>query len=405
MTEKMPEKTLVIGSTEPDMDRTMPLDQASTQLWKTPEFRTHPEKVKRLQRMLDSTQLSMLRDMEEAKQINIHKLLHQLHEPDSTEVFANGDRCFNELPNVNAIFDIKEKIAEGGQGAVYMAADKKLRRYVAMKNLHPHLAEQNTFRNTFLAEARVTAQLDHPAIIPVHGLFEDQAHNLYLAMKLVKGVTLKSFLDKTNALYELMQKRQIRTNEHTALRDRIDIFLRVCEAIAYAHYKRVIHRDLKPANIMLGAFHETYVMDWGIAECQANPVKPEDRMKLAGTIRYIAPEILAHQPYDSRSDIYSLGAILFELVFLKPLYDAPGATELRGKVCRHELESFTHRFACPVDRELKEIIEKALAHLPADRYQTVKGLQEDLRNYLHGEAVSVSPDSVFSKRLFGKFCG
>ncbi|MDR0931672.1 MAG: protein kinase [Victivallales bacterium] len=293
-------------------------------------------------------------------------------------------------------FELKNLIADGGQGSVNNAIDRKLVREVAIKTLHKSLRDRNKCRNAFIAEARITGQLDHPAIVPVHGIYGDAENNLYLAMKLIRGNTLKNYLDKTLKCYRKMMRFQIARNEHRMLPQRLDIFLRVCEAIAYAHHKKVIHRDLKPENIMLGSFNETYVMDWGIAEHQTWKA-PHGREKFSGTIQYAAPEIVNHQPYDSRSDIYSLGLILFELTYLKPAYNAkmfPEAMEL-ARNCR--VGSYSHRFHYRVDRDLVLIVRKALAPRPAERYQNVKALMADIRSYLRFDEISAHPDTVFGK--------
>lgn len=186
------------------------------------------------------------------------------------------------------------------------------------------------------------------------------------------------------------------------LQQRLEIFLRVCEAVAYAHHRKVIHRDLKPENIMIGSFSETYVMDWGIAEHQSWKDAGSASGKFSGTVQYAAPEIINNQAYDSRSDIYSLGLILFEMVYLEAglsvRLDAGGGRNGAKGAHRVLRSPFPRR----VDRDLTMIVRKALAPLPAERYQNVKSLMKDLRSYLRCDEVSANPDGIRG-RLFRSF--
>ena len=322
-------------------------------------------------------------DTEERDELRVQK------RPPSEEDFADFE----------SNFELKEKIADGGQGRINRAVDRKLCRVVALKSLHDKLKDQSNSRNAFLAEARITAQLDHPAIVPVHGIYSDSEHGLHLAMKLIKGSTLRRYLEKILSLYRLLPKSQVRWNERKLLPQRLDIFLRVCEAVSYAHHKKVIHRDLKPENIMIGSFNETYVMDWGISEHQARKNEARSNGKFSGTIQYIAPEVINLQHYDSRSDIYALGLILFETVFLKRAYPSETTEEALDKAQSCLVDSYEHFYKCPVDRDLKMIIRKALAPAPSDRYQNVKALAKDLRSYLRMEEVTANPDHFLGKLI------
>lgn len=321
---------------------------------------------------------------------------------DDEELELRKNTVREEFADFDENFELREQIADGGQGLISRAVDKKLNRIVAVKTLNGTLKERSSSRNAFVAEARVTGRLDHPAVVPVHGLYSDSVGNLHLAMKLVRGDTLKEYLDKTASLYRRMPRRQVERGERKMLQQRLEIFLRVCEAVAYAHHRKVIHRDLKPENIMIGSFSETYVMDWGIAEHQSWKDAGSASGKFSGTVQYAAPEIINNQAYDSRSDIYSLGLILFEMVYLKPAYPSGSMPEAVEMARKGRIAFCDHRFRCRVDRDLTMIVRKALAPLPAERYQNVKSLMKDLRSYLRCDEVSANPDGIRG-RLFRSF--
>ena len=331
-----------------------------------------------------------------SKTVNPGELPGRTDIGDDEELELRKNTAREEFADFDESFELREQIADGGQGLISRAVDKKLNRIVAVKTLNGTLKERSSSRNAFVAEARVTGRLDHPAVVPVHGLYSDSAGNLHLAMKLVRGDTLKEYLDKTASLYRRMPRRQVERGERKMLQQRLEIFLRVCEAVAYAHHRKVIHRDLKPENIMIGSFSETYVMDWGIAEHQSWKDAGSASGKFSGTVQYAAPEIINSQAYDSRSDIYSLGLILFEMVYLKPAYPSGSMPEAVEMARKGRIAFCDHRFRCRVDRDLTMIVRKALAPLPAERYQNVKSLMKDLRSYLRCDEVSANPDTLYT---------
>ncbi|MCI5778811.1 MAG: protein kinase [Lentisphaeria bacterium] len=283
--------------------------------------------------------------------------------------------------------------ASGGQGSVSKAMDLALGCEIAVKSLHRRLCGDDLARDAFLTEARLTASLDHPSIIPIHGMFGDAGNGMHLAMKLIEGHTLSAYL---KSIVDTYTKQGIRRfDEHKSLRNRIEIFLRVCDALEYAHSRNIIHRDLKLENIMIGRHRETYVTDWGLA------MRLSDRdgvlKKVNGTPGFIAPEVLTTHKADTRSDIYSLGAILFELVTLTPAFGDRDLAMLLQRVRQGAHAPLRHRFRCRIDADLKAIILKAIAVDPAKRYQKVSDLSEDLRRYLTHEETSARPDNLFSK--------
>lgn len=303
------------------------------------------------------------------------------------------------LSEMDSNYTMKDIIAEGGQGRVNKALDKQFRRVVAIKTLHDSLKDKEDIRASFIDEAQITAQLEHPSIVPVYGLFSDDKNGLHLAMKLIRGRTLREYLDNVIKRYSKMTWRQVAHCERKYCRQRLDFFLKVCDAISYVHNKNVIHRDLKPENIMLGKYNETYIMDWGIAE-KYGPDAPDKPARMTGTPRYIAPEILNRQPYDQRSDVYLLGIILFEMVFLARAYPQEDPKEAMN-ACRYggETAPFVHAFGCKVESDLMSIVAKATEFDPNDRYQSALELANDIRNFLCDEDVSSSPHPYLSRML------
>jgi serine/threonine protein kinase len=246
---------------------------------------------------------------------------------------------------------VQGEIARGGMGAVLRAVDCDIRREVAVK----YLLDQSDARKKtrFVEEAQITGQLEHPNIVPIHELGVDAQKRLFFSMKLVKGRSLSQVLD------DLRQSPKLAEREFTLGR-LLTIFVNICHALAYAHSRGVIHRDLKPANIMVGDFGEVYVMDWGLAKVLGqeaapwheagpgpaaalrDPTSPGSGERVAtnrgqdadltqdgailGTPAYMPPEQARGEiaAIDERSDIYSLGAILYEFLTLQPPVDRGG---------------------------------------------------------------------------------
>lgn len=304
-----------------------------------------------------------------------------------------------ELHSVESSFDIISKIGEGGQGIVCTAADRSLGRVVALKSLHSDLHKKAESRQHFIAEAKITAQLDYPGIVPVYSLNDDKDGGLHLAMKFINGENLADYLERVRAQYKGEGINKF--NEAHSMRKRIEIFLRSCDAIAYAHSRNVMHCDLKPENIMLGQHNDSYIMDWGIARLIQDPsYDPETWSRpavISGTPRYLAPESINGIYPDERIDIYALGLILFECVFLKCAYNGKDTKEVIAKVRNGEMESFTHAFNVPVNKDLCAVIRKAVASDRDKRYQSVNELTDDIRAYLANEETTARPDKFFTK--------
>ena len=316
-------------------------------------------------------------------------------------VYTSGDlESSPELPVKLTELDIEyatlEKFAEGGQATISVARDKNLKRIVAVKSLKKNLMNQDNVEESFITEAKVTAQLDHPAIIPIYGLNNDSDDGIHLVMKLVNGKTLREYLRNVILNYRMKGIRSF--DEEAALGKRLEIFLHVCDAIAYAHHRNIMHRDLKPENIMLGEYMEVYVMDWGIARKirtpENSPPLPHD---VSGTPRYFSPEALCGEQCDERSDIFTLGLILQEIVTLQFAVRGESDEQLMHRIVNNELEPVEHLFHRKIDSNLKAVIRKACAYEPAERYASVTELSEDIRRYMNGLSISARPDDVFMK--------
>jgi len=279
-------------------------------------------------------------------------------------------------------------LGEGGMGEVRLYRDLRMGRDVAMKVLLPTRALDPHARARFLREALIQGALEHPAIVPVHDIGETAGGDPYFTMKRIRGHTLEHII------------RGLRLGSFEAgsypLRRLLTAFARVCEAVDFAHTQGVVHRDLKPANVMIGDFGEVYVLDWGIAKVSGAaealvrdlplPVAGTGEGSTLGTPGYIAPEqIRTPSSIDGRADIYSLGAILFEMLTQEPLHpeDAPHVmlTEtLHGGDARARARAPDRQ----VPAELESICIQATRRDPEERFQTARELRDAIESYLEG---------------------
>jgi len=298
------------------------------------------------------------------------------------------------------------RVGQGAMGEIHLAADVNLHRKVAYKTMSPEFAAQENEVGRFLHEARITAQLDHPNVVPVYALEVGEGRPAY-AMKLIAGRTFEDLIEETRALYDAKK----RIDDAHSLTTRLEHFLKVCDALSYAHAMGVIHRDLKPENIMVGPYNEVYVMDWGIAKRLFLPedssgagwVAEEEIVDhdlegyVIGTPAYMSPEQAQglNDELDARSDQFSLGLILFELVTLQRAYTGKGM-ETVFRAQEGDMNPLVHHAKRErVPEDLVAIIRRATTLARDDRYPDVSALADDIRRFLAGEAPLARPDNLW----------
>ena len=305
---------------------------------------------------------------------------------------------------------------KGGMGTVHIAKDTELLRRVALKQLNDDADANLAARARFLREVQITAQLDHPNIVPVYALEVAPGGTPAYTMKFVEGTTFHALLNEAREFFESGK----RPDEARSLAARLEHFLKVCDAMAYAHDKGVIHRDLKPANLMLGRHNEVYVMDWGLCRVLRQPDEdsPDKSMVMSspdssgsasetqigdvvGTPKYMSPEQAQgkNAELDARSDQCALGLILFEMTTLNPPFEGRTAYEVLANAATAKRRPIAHEYLGKraIPRDLAAIIERATAFSPHERYANVADLAADLRRYLRGDAVLARPDSFWQR--------
>jgi serine/threonine protein kinase len=298
-----------------------------------------------------------------------------------------------ETPDLGGTrYRLIERVARGGMGVVYAAEDDKLERRVALKVLDVPGADGD-LANRLIREASVLARLEHPGIVPVHDVGVLADGRVFYTMKFVEGQRLDKYIETV-----------------ASTPDRLRIFLRICDAVAFAHARGVLHRDLKPANIMVGSFGEVLVLDWGLAKILSGrstaepqnvdpdatifekPKPPADSSAstqasvvtghgtVMGTPGYMSPEQARGdvEHLDTRSDIFSLGALL-RFLLTGDSNGPSGMNEPR------------------LEKSLSAICSKATAHSPGDRYAAVPELALDVSLYLDGLAVGAHKESILEK--------
>ena len=374
-------------------------------------------------------------------------------------------------PDAHMPYEFRQEIARGGMGSILEAVDRKLGRTVAVKVMLSEMGADAEQRQRFINEAAVLAWLAHPNIVPVYDIGRDEGGQLFYTMKLVHGRTLQAILNGV--------RDGVAEARHYTLDRLLTIFCKVCDALAFAHSRGIIHRDMKPENVMVGEFGEVLVMDWGLAKQMRNaecgmrsedagtPVHENSALPAAdpdetvlmsgggrdalrrflaqkaggdagmtlegeimGTPQYMSPEQEQGRiaEMDARSDIFSLGGILYAILTLRPPVEGATLDEVLGKVASgsitppsafgtvagngargakgevleaRKIKPLPH---CPggrVPAALSTVVMKALTVDKAKRYQTVAAFSADIEAYQNGFATSAENAGVW--RLFKLF--
>jgi serine/threonine protein kinase len=279
----------------------------------------------------------------------------------------------------------------GGNGVLYSCYDINLGRDVAIKRL-PEANKDNPIEKLrLLREARITAQLQHPNTVPVYEVGRDDEGRLYFAMKKIEGENLFRILSR------IARKDEPTVREFTL--DRLlGILIQAGNALSYAHAHGVIHRDIKPENIMIGMYGEVMLMDWGVAKVWGRPNEGGDDLEFTrdelverltgtgqrpGTPLYMSPEqVLEHRQIDERTDIFSMGVVLYELLALREPF--------RGRNVGETFDNIIHKTPQPpsevvpdrhIPKQLDAIVLRAIEKKPIDRYQGIRLMVNDIRNF------------------------
>ncbi len=348
------------------------------------------------------------------------------------------DTDFNSQLN-HPDFRLEGFIAAGGMGAVIAAEEVQTGRSVALKVMHPEALESQEAVNRFFIEAQVLAQLEHPNIVPMHALRTDLEGRPFYTMKKVHGRTLQEIISG-------LKKGEPDVVREYPLSRLLTVFMKVCDAIGFAHARLIVHRDLKPANIMVGEFGEVLVMDWGLAKLLGQQEEvPESGIEfdgdaegamtasglidfgsgltmagaVMGTPQYMAPEQAEGRinDIDARSDVFALGAILYSVLTLHPPVSGRNLKDLLSRVASGDFAPPTAFNSSRRDEELdvvvkpdfrlrhcpgqkipgalSDIVMKAMAVEPTRRYQSVEAFQEDIEAWLRGYSTSAQRPSLF----------
>lgn len=313
-------------------------------------------------------------------------------------ILSGTDRDLPELlENDHSKYSDERLLFNGRKCYLEAVFDNITGRMVARKSLRHELRNDEDERRRFLREARVTAQLAHPNTIPLYEIGVTKMKSLYFTMKLLRGEDLYEAIKR-------LSNHDPQAIQVFPISELVDIFLQVCQALAFAHAHGVIHRDIKPENVWLGQFGEVVLLDWGVAKvwgvedppwepedfAAVNPDEEVDRKQLRtltrsgqlpGTPLYMSPEqILGHKSIDERSDIFSMGVMLYELMTLKEPF--------RGDTVRKTFDLIIHDEPIPprerapernVPETFEQIILRAMAKEKKDRYQSIKEMANDIR--------------------------
>ena len=382
--------------------------------------------------------------LDERLQLSRTSVLTDMAAARGAQAVPKGLAKLVEQQGTDARYHINRPLAAGGMGAVLDIQDNDFRRTAAMKVIHGKFADDPQALERFLAEAQVTAQLEHPNIVPIHDMGVMPDGSLYFTMKLIEGLSLGDLVklrrlhagmmtreqyladkekkeagkspearktaDQLGADYDADVAKGAELNTRFTVEETLLTFLKVLDGVGFAHSRGVIHRDIKPDNIMLGAHGEVLVVDWGIAKVlkkadrqdefvqriEREVVSLRDEHALSatmagsamGTLFYMPPEQATGDldQIDGRSDIYALGATLYELLSLKRCLDVRSMQEALAAITTGDWIPLD-KSAPELSKDLVAIVHRAMALSSERRYATCADFAEDIRRYLAGQAV------------------
>ncbi|MFC5187807.1 Stk1 family PASTA domain-containing Ser/Thr kinase [Actinomadura harenae] len=279
-------------------------------------------------------------------------------------------------------YELESVIGRGGMAEVYRARDLRLDRVVAVKTLRPDLARDPIFQERFRREAQSAASLNHPSVIAVYDTGEDAVGDTpipYIVMEYVDGSTLRDLLRENRAL--MPQKA-------------LEITDGILRALDYSHRGGIVHRDIKPANVMLTRQHEVKVMDFGIARAMSDAASTMTQTaQVIGTAQYLSPEQARGERVDARSDLYSTGCVLYELLTGRPPFTGDSPVAIAYQHVREE-PTPPSQIDPDIPQWADAIVLKAMAKAAADRYQNAGEFRQEVQRALHGQPVTSTAAST-----------
>jgi len=272
-------------------------------------------------------------------------------------------------------YRVEKVLGRGGMGTVYQALDPVIHRKVALKTMIPGLADTPELKARFLREAQAAGGLRHRNIVTVYDLGEDRGQP-YIAMEFIEGTDLEKI---------------IQNREPLSMEWKLDVLRQVCEGLGYAHRNGIVHRDVKPANIRVTPEGEVKIMDFGIAHLQSSTMTKSGLV--LGTAHYMSPEQVEGVKVDHRADIFSVGAIAYELVSYRRPFDGESITSVMFKIMR-EPADMTALPRTDYSPGLEAIVGRALSKSIKERYQSLEEMRDDLERLVRETAARLTAASA-----------
>src|SRR4051794_36120149 len=286
-------------------------------------------------------------------------------------------------------YELGQVLGRGGMAEVYLAMDTRLGRTVAVKTLRADLARDPSFQARFRREAQSAASLNHPAIVAVYDTGEDYIDGVsipYIVMEYVDGSTLRELLHSGR---KLLPERSL------------EMTIGILQALEYSHRSGIVHRDIKPANVMLTRNGQVKVMDFGIARAMGDSgMTMTQTSAVIGTAQYLSPEQAKGEQVDARSDLYSTGCLLYELLTVRPPFIGDSPVAVAYQHVREEAQP-PSAFDPEVTPSMDAIVLKALAKSPDDRYQSADEMRADIERALDG--IPVAAPAVMGAAGYGDY--